>query len=88
MALQKVSKSHFHCDITVEINCEGKAGNYNFAIEPRTFNQEDFENFRQLIVLIYKLRNYAFKPAIYLGENVNSKVKFRLAAKDGTPVMQ
>jgi len=82
------SNSHFHCDITVEVNCEGKAGNYNFAIEPRTFNLKDFENFKQLIVLVYKLRDYAFKPAIYLGETVNSKVKFRLAAKDGKPVMQ
>ena len=77
------AKSHFYCDITVEVNCKGEAGNYTFAIEPRTFNGQDFEYFKQLIALVNKLRGYSFVPAFYLGENVNSKVRFRMAAKEG-----
>ena len=80
--------SHFFCDITVEVNCNGKAGNYILAIEPRTFNISDFENFKQLIALLEKLRGFSFQPAIYLGEAVNSKVKFRVLAKDGRVVLQ
>ena len=80
--------SHFFCDITVEVNCNGKAGNYILAIEPRTFNISDFENFKQLIALLEKLRGFSFQPAIYLGEAVNSKVKFRLLAKEGKVVLQ
>ena len=76
-------KSHFFCDIAAEVNCKGEAGNYNFAIEPRTFKPEDFEYFTQLITLVNGLRKVTFKPAFYLGENVNSKVRFRLFAKDG-----
>lgn len=75
-AFKFAAGSHFFCDITVEINCSGKAGNYNLAIEPRTFNLADFENFKQLIALLEKLRPFSFQPAIYLGEAVNSKVKF------------
>ncbi len=82
------AKSHFHCDIAVEVNCEGKAGNYTFAIEPRTFNLQDFEYFTQLIALVNRLYDYAFKPAYYLGEDVNSKVRFRIAAKEGKLIMQ
>lgn len=80
--------SHFFCDITVEVNCSGKAGNYDLAIEPRTFNLSDFENFKQLIALLEKLRSFSFQPAIYLGEAVNSKVKFRLLAKEGRVILQ
>lgn len=83
-----VAGSHFFCDIAVEVNCNGKAGNYDLAIEPRTFNLADFENFKQLIVLLQKLRSFSFQPAIYLGEAVNSKVKFRLLVKDGKVVLQ
>jgi hypothetical protein len=82
------SKSHFFCDITVEINCEGQAGNYSFAVEPRTFNMKDYEDFKQLISIVEKLRGRTFKPAYYLGENVNSKVKFRLAAYNGKAVVR
>lgn len=77
------ANSNFFCDITAEINCEGKAGNYDFAIEPRTFDYNDFKNFKQLMALVEKLRNYTFKPAVNLGENVNSSVRFRLMAKNG-----
>lgn len=87
-AFKFAAGSHFFCDITVEINCSGKAGNYNLAIEPRTFNLADFENFKQLIALLEKLRPFSFQPAIYLGEAVNSKVKFRVLAKEGRVVLQ
>jgi hypothetical protein len=87
-AFSFAGSSHFFCDISVQINCEGKAGNYHFSIEPRNFKDQDFENFKQLIVLVNKLANFAFKPAMYLGENVNSKVSFRLTVKDGKPVLQ
>lgn len=80
--------SHFVCDVSVEVNCKGQAGNYDFAIEPRTFSLKDFEYFKQLIGLVNQLKSFAFKPAHYLGEDVNSKVKFRLAAKDGKAVVQ
>ncbi len=79
--------SHFFCDIDVEINCDGKAGNYTFTIEPRTFDMADFENFKQLISLVEKLRNYTFVPAVYLGANVNSKTSFRITTKNGKPVI-
>ena len=82
------NRSHFFCDITVEVNCNGEAGNYDFAIEPRTFKPEDFEYFTQLIAFVNHLRTATFKPAFYLGENVNSKLRFRLLAKDGKVVMQ
>lgn len=75
--------SHFFCDVEVEINCKGEAGNYLLSIEPRLFHAEDFEYFKQLIALIESLRNYKFKPAYYLGEDVNSRVKFRLYADKG-----
>jgi hypothetical protein len=81
-------KSHFYCDLTVEVNCEGKAGNYSFAIEPRTFGPADLENFKQLMSLVEKFRNHIFVPAVYLGEKVNSTSKFRISAKDGRPVVQ
>lgn len=81
-------KSHFFCDVTAEVNCKGKAGNYNFAFEPRTFKQQDFEYLKQLVDLVNRLRDFTFKPAFYLGQDVNSKVRFRLVAKDGKPVMQ
>jgi hypothetical protein len=87
-AFKFAAGSHFFCDITVEVNCSGKAGNYDLAIEPRTFNISDFENFKQLIALLEKLRSFSFQPAIYLGEAVNSKVKFRVLAKDGKVVLQ
>lgn len=80
--------SHFFCDVTVEINCEGKAGNYSISIEPRTFTLEDYHHFLTLISLIEKLSPQSFTPAIYLGEKVNSKVKFRLAAKNGNVTLQ
>lgn len=82
------SASHFFCDITVEVNCKGIAGNYDFAIEPRTFKQQDYVYFSQLIELINSLRNQSYVPAYYLGENVNSRVSFRLAAKQGKWVLQ
>jgi hypothetical protein len=81
-------KSHFYCDLSVEINCEGKAGNYSFAIEPRTFGPADLENFKQLMTLVEKFRYHIFAPAVYLGEKVNSTTKFRISAKDGRPVVQ
>lgn len=81
-------KSHFYCDITVEVNCKGKAGNYDFAFEPRTFTPQHFEYLKQLIALVNRLHDCTFKPAFYLGEDVNSKVRFRLMAKDGKLVMQ
>ena len=80
--------SHFTCGVTVEVNCEGKAGNYHFAIEPRNFKPADFENFKQLIALVNKLTDLNFTPAIYLGENVNSKISFKLLAKNGKLLMQ
>lgn len=80
-------KSHFFCDIDVEINCEGKAGNYTFTIEPRTFDQADYENFKQLMAFVEKLRNYTFIPAVNLGENVNSKTSFRFTTRNGKPVV-
>lgn len=82
------SSSHFFCDITVEVNCKGIAGNYDFAIEPRTFSQQDYFYFNRLVDLINSLRNYNYKPAYYLGENVNSQVSFRLAAKHGAWFLQ
>ena len=82
------TNNHFRCDITAEINCRGEAGNYDFAIEPKIFTPEDFKVFQQLIQLVNQNRNYVFKPAIYLNENVNSKVHFRLLSKDGKAVMQ
>ncbi len=75
--------SHFHCDIEVEINCLGKAGNYTFGIEPRTFSRDDFQSFRQVISLVEALRNFTFTPAIYLGEQVNSNAHFRIQIKNG-----
>ncbi len=82
------SASHFFCDITVEVSCEGKAGNYLFGIEPRTFSMADFSCLKQLVVFVNKLRDYEFTPAYYLGENVNTKVKLRLEAKDGVAVIK
>jgi hypothetical protein len=82
------SAGHFFCDISVEVNCKGKAGNYRFAIEPRTFSTRDLECLKQLIVFVNKLRDYEFKPAYYLNESVNSKVRFRLAAIEGKAVLQ
>ncbi len=79
---------HFACDVTVEVDCNGKAGNYTFGIEPRTFKQQDFDYVVQLIAFVNSLAKYEFKPAYYLGENVNSKVSFRLMAKEGKPVIQ
>ncbi|HLP20350.1 MAG TPA: hypothetical protein VK174_08615 [Chitinophagales bacterium] len=80
--------SHFYCDISAEINCEGKAGNYNFAFEPRTFTIDDFEILKQYITLVNAMRETVFTPAIYLGEKVNSKVRFKLLAKEGKVTMQ
>lgn len=79
---------HFFCDITVEVDCNGKAGNYTFGIEPRTFKPQDFEYVTQLVAFINSLAEYSFKPAYYLGENVNSKVSFRLVAKEGKATIQ
>jgi hypothetical protein len=81
-------KSNFTCQISVEVNCEGKAGNYRFAIEPRAFTQADFENFKQLIALVQKLRDYTFTPAVYLGEKVNSKTRFRIRLQHGRLLIQ
>ena len=81
--------THWYCDISAEINCDGEAGNYTFAVEPRTFKAEDLEYFKQLINLVNtKLKTYEFQPAIYLGEKVNTKVRFRLAAKNGFAILQ
>lgn len=79
--------SHFHCDVEVEINCKGKAGNYTFGIEPRTFSRDDFQSFRQVISLVEALRNFLFIPATYLGEQVNSNARFRIQVKGGEIVM-
>ncbi len=81
-------RSKFFCDIEVEINCKGESGNHIFRIEPRGFGPDDFENFKQLIEAVEKFRGHPFTPAIYLGELVNSKLKFRLAAKNGQVVLQ
>lgn len=80
--------SHFFCDIQVEINCEGKAGNYSISIEPRTFTLSDYGHFLKLIQLIAELKLHVFTPAVYLGEKVNSKTKFRLMTKNGNVVIQ
>lgn len=81
-------KSNFFSDIEVELNCKGEAGNYIFRIEPRGFGPADFENVKQLMALVEKFRAHLFTPAIYLGEQVNSKQKFRLLAKNGQPTLQ
>lgn len=80
--------NHFRCEITVEVDCNGRAGNYNFGIEPRTFSTNDYLVFEQLIKTIQGLRNTVFTPAYYLGENVNSKVRFVLLVKDDKLIMQ
>lgn len=80
--------NRFYCDISVEVDCKGRAGNYSFGIEPRNFKYSDYEVFKQLIGLINSLNGRTFKPAHYLGEDVNSKVKFRLLVKDDKLLMQ
>ena len=77
------SSSHFTCLLEVEINCKGMAGNYSFGIEPRTFTNNDFKNFKQLISIVETLQKNIFKPASHLGELVNSRLKFKINAKDG-----
>ena len=80
--------SRFFCDLQVDINCKGEAGNYLLSIEPRLFHAEDFEYFKQLVALIESLRNFKFKPAYYLGEDVNGRVKFRLYADKGKALIK
>jgi hypothetical protein len=80
--------NHFRCEITVEVDCKGRAGNYNFGIEPRTFSVDDYKVLEQLIKTIDGLRNTTFTPAYYLGESVNSKVRFVLLVKDDKLIMQ
>lgn len=75
--------SKFQCDISAEIDCRGKAGNFGFGIEPRIFYEGEMESFRQLIALVHSLRDYEYTPAMYLGEQVNSKAKFRLIVRKG-----
>ncbi len=80
--------SRFQCDVSAEIDCNGKAGNFGFAIEPRIFYQGEIESFRQLITLVHSLRNYEYKPAMYLGQPVNSKAKFRLVVRKGQLMLE
>ncbi len=80
--------SHFFCDIQVEINCKGKAGNYSFSVEPRTFTLSDYNHFLKLMQLVNNLQQHVFTPAVYLGEKVNTITKFRLSAKAGKPALQ
>lgn len=81
-------RNHFRCDMAVEIDCKGRAGNYTFGIEPRTFSIYDYKVLEQLIKTIDGLRNTTFTPAYYLGESVNSKVRFVLQVKDDKLIMQ
>jgi hypothetical protein len=80
--------NRFNCEVSVEIDCKGMAGNYTFGLEFRTFKYSDYEVFSQLIALINSISTRAFKPAHYLGEDVNSKVRFRLLVKDNKLIMQ
>ena len=89
-ALETISFSDttsFKCDIDVEINCQGQAGNYNFAIEPRTFQSKHVPYFVLLIQLIQSLQNYPIQPAQYLGETVNSTARFTLITQGGKPAL-
>ncbi|MBP7390322.1 MAG: hypothetical protein KA841_07950 [Chitinophagales bacterium] len=87
-ALTYADSSRFKCDITVEINCEGKAGNFVFGIEPRMFYEDEMKTFRQLIQLVGSVKDYSYTPATYLGKQVNSKAKFKLLVKEGKLYME